>query len=111
MKQYTNVIIVFIIIFKIRILFILEYLFVKAILLKCIIGGTGNINVPKDVLILKLNNDSLSHSSERKKKISINDRIFSKLNLPSIRFFLNNGFQFYLSQQLYESDEIYLFKE
>ena len=38
-KQYTNVIIVFIIIFKIRILFILEYLFVKAILLKCIIRG------------------------------------------------------------------------
>ena len=53
----------------------------------------------------------LTLQKEKKKKNSINDRIFSKLNLPSIRFFLNNGFQFYLSQQLHESDEIYLFKE
>ena len=45
-------------------------------------GGTDNINVPKDVLLLKLNNDSLSHSSERKeKKKTINDRIFSKFTI------------------------------
>ena len=59
-------------------------------------GGTDNINVPKDVLLLKLNNDSLSHSSERKEKKKQLMTEFSQ-NLPSVRFFLNSGFQFYLT--------------